>query len=91
MRTKLFSTVVLLLQIVAWVPATSRLLITNHDSSSLISGTGGSPESSQAPYSSIEDLQKLSEAKSYRNELGSRPPNCNHKCDGCNPCGHYPQ
>ncbi|KNA14577.1 hypothetical protein SOVF_106250 [Spinacia oleracea] len=89
-RSRLFiCIVVLLVQIVGWVPATSRVLIPNHDTSSQLSGIGGVSETSQqAPYSSIQDSKKTSEAESYRgmNELGSRPPDCDHKCYGCNPC-----
>ncbi|XP_019106504.1 EPIDERMAL PATTERNING FACTOR-like protein 6 isoform X2 [Beta vulgaris subsp. vulgaris] len=85
MKKSLFFFIALLLQIMAWIPATSRPLAPDYDVSSQLSGTYGSTKNLQAPYSSI---QEMTEAESNRgmNELGSRPPNCERKCDGCTPC-----
>ncbi|XP_074268205.1 EPIDERMAL PATTERNING FACTOR-like protein 3 [Silene latifolia] len=82
MMIKFLSCLALLLHVMAWFPAASRHL----PPTSLQPGTVVSPENVEASYSS----KQVSEPGSYKgmhmNQLGSRPPTCEGKCDGCNPC-----
>ncbi|CAO2840226.1 unnamed protein product [Amaranthus hypochondriacus] len=68
----------------AWVPSTSRPFTPNHYTSQL-SGIDGSPGNLQAPCSSVQQ-EKTKEIYRGMKELGSRPPNCDHRCSGCTPC-----
>ncbi|KAK9755967.1 hypothetical protein RND81_01G063400 [Saponaria officinalis] len=79
----LFCLALLLLHIMAWFPATCRLLPPIHHTSHHL-GTTVSTKSVEASYSS----KQVTEGGSYKgmNQVGSKPPNCEHKCDGCNPC-----
>lgn len=77
----------LVLQILTWVPATSRLFSPDNDLSSHQLGTGGSPKSSYGPYTSGKREEASKEARyTGVKKVGSRPPDCEHKCEGCIPC-----
>ncbi|KAH9613355.1 hypothetical protein KSS87_004975 [Heliosperma pusillum] len=81
MMIKFLSCLALLLHVMAWFPAASRHL----PPTSLQPGTRVAPEDvEEASYVS----RQLSKPGSYKGvyQLGSRPPTCEHKCDGCNPC-----
>ncbi|KAL9228532.1 hypothetical protein vseg_004103 [Gypsophila vaccaria] len=78
---RLFFCMALLVHVFTWFPTTCRLLPPHHNYSS--PGNKVGDESVEGPYSSIQDSKQ-----SYggMEQVGSRPPNCEHKCDGCNPC-----
>ncbi|XP_057535383.1 EPIDERMAL PATTERNING FACTOR-like protein 1 [Amaranthus tricolor] len=131
MRRQLSFCLLLLLQIMAWVPSTSRPFTPNHYTSQLSDanvtkghGFEFNHASFQVEYSALvrihtfslmcsRTLMEVQEnykilAVQYRyklfltkvlieseqteeiykgmKELGSRPPNCDHRCSGCTPC-----
>ncbi|KAK9726937.1 hypothetical protein RND81_05G247100 [Saponaria officinalis] len=71
--------ITLFMQILTLFPVTCSRLLPPHHSP----GIRVSDESVEASYSLMQEKEG-----SYRGrvEAGSRPPNCEHKCDGCNPC-----
>ncbi|XP_024017254.1 EPIDERMAL PATTERNING FACTOR-like protein 6 [Morus notabilis] len=76
----------------SWVSVTSRPFASRNDFSAQQDRV---PHLPQNTFDSSEGVKKGIEGTSYGNEeelysslsrLGSRPPNCSHKCEGCYPC-----
>ncbi|GAB4842563.1 hypothetical protein Ancab_012539 [Ancistrocladus abbreviatus] len=84
--------VLLAMQMMAWISATSRQLARNHDPLVQNQGNGSSPDSYKVQFSSkqdskgIEEKQMATEGYKEVKKIGSRPPNCENKCYGCTPC-----
>lgn len=85
--------VVILLQVVVLVSATSRPFAPYGDAYGTHQ-SGQNPHSSQATLSSKEGLKTTEggveeeQSASYigMSKIGSSPPSCLHKCYGCSPC-----
>ncbi|XP_074288692.1 uncharacterized protein LOC141613848 [Silene latifolia] len=90
MKMRFLFFIALLLQILAWFPATCRLLPSPNHHTFQQPGTivSLSPVSVEASYSSLQESEETGAGGSYRgiDKVGSRPPNCEHKCDSCYPC-----
>ncbi|KAA8534819.1 hypothetical protein F0562_029739 [Nyssa sinensis] len=86
MRRRICSFLIVSLQIVSWVSATSRPFAT-HDVVHQ-QDTGQILHSPQIVSESTQGLQRKEGEQGYKGQskLGSRPPNCEHKCGGCIPC-----
>ncbi|GAB2225540.1 hypothetical protein Droror1_Dr00006337 [Drosera rotundifolia] len=84
-------------QIMTWVSATSRLLAPNHDDHSPPTQDNGSSRDPFHVKTTSEEVNKIQKGvgkteekpkESYKDEkkIGSRPPSCENKCYGCSPC-----
>ncbi|KAF8081431.1 hypothetical protein N665_0887s0018 [Sinapis alba] len=83
---KLCMVTVVMIQIVSWVCATSRPIASNHVSfyTEKISPhdayhSSDSPALKPSERKNIEEMEK-------RRRVGSKPPTCEKKCYGCEPC-----
>ncbi|XP_057514668.1 EPIDERMAL PATTERNING FACTOR-like protein 6 [Actinidia eriantha] len=88
-----FCCFVMILQVVSWVGVTCRPFAPNHDVPQ--PGTEQRPQTLQVTLSSKEGnesmtigAEKSEEGSDYKgvDQIGSRPPSCEHKCYGCMPC-----
>ncbi|KAF8401022.1 hypothetical protein HHK36_014325 [Tetracentron sinense] len=89
MKRNIFCFVIAVLQIARLVSAASRPFAPYDPAHQ----HGQSPQSLQASlgtnqgFNSMEGVaEENEEAYTGLNRLGSRPPNCEHKCGGCSPC-----
>ncbi|KAG6733393.1 hypothetical protein I3843_01G214800 [Carya illinoinensis] len=84
--------IIIALQIVCWTSATSRPFPQNASAAAQQQGPDQSSESLTVTLATGEGFKsanaKMNEEAKYIgvNNIGSRPPSCEHKCYGCVPC-----
>ncbi|EXB29704.1 hypothetical protein L484_013478 [Morus notabilis] len=87
-----FWSLIIALQIVSWVAATSRPFPSNYGIGVHHSGPSQSPETPQSTSTegpkSWEEVANMNKVANYKevSKIGSSPPSCEHKCYGCSPC-----
>ncbi|KAK4602606.1 hypothetical protein RGQ29_011576 [Quercus rubra] len=83
MKKRMSYSLIAIMQIMSCISVTSRLL-ESYDAALL---QGQNPHFTQAAHDPKQGLENGNE-KTYMwlSRLGSRPPNCQHKCEGCIPC-----
>ncbi|KAG7581871.1 hypothetical protein ISN44_As08g015050 [Arabidopsis suecica] len=76
-----------MIQIVSWVGATSRPIASSHVSfyPEIISPQAAE-HNSRRPMLIPNENKEIKEEMEKRRRIGSKPPSCDKKCYGCEPC-----
>ncbi|KAM2420086.1 hypothetical protein EV1_026289 [Malus domestica] len=80
--------IILVVTLLCWVSVTSRPFASYDAPHQQANQTEKNPYSQGATFDSKQGVEEGMGGRRYRglSRLGSRPPNCEHKCGSCEPC-----